>query len=302
MSKEEKNFQKFPQKSRTLEDGATVEFKKLYDDQTSGLVHYPQRGGFQELYPSVYSNEIEGEGFVKIYNFVPTEYIEERAFINYAQYSLHNYILINSNRGYYLSLKGSKKDGDVKGLAKVLQTRVATLTADIDRLQNCFLLHRVRRLDLNGCPNELVYHSGFTAKKLDASNQKIHKIIVERIARDHAKSSRQNGVVKSNGKRGGFGYLNRKATNERFQFDYNVIKKAFGDNSRHFADFALEFFKLNKGLLERNKSEFEKGYRLELNRRMSDWGIGSNSAREACYIAANKFRTIYCPTFEELCS
>lgn len=302
MPKQENNFQKFPQKTITLNDGATVEFKKLYDDQPSGLVHYPQSGGYQELYPSVYSNEIEGEGFVKIYNFVPTEYVERRAFINYDQYSLHNYAGINSNRGYYLSLKGSKKDGDVKGLAKMVGVKVETLTEHIDRLQDCFLLHRVRRLDLNGCPNELVYHSGFTAKQLDANNQKINNVIVDRIARSATKSSRQKGVVKSNGKNGGFGYLNRKATDERFQFDYNVIKKAFGDNSRSFADFALEFFKTHKHLLERHKSDFEKGYRIELNRKMSDWGIGGNSAREFCYVAANKFRTIYCPTFEELCS
>lgn len=305
MSKQEKNFQKFPKKTITLSDGATVEFKKLDGDFPSKIFHYPQTGGYQELYPSVYSIEIPGEGFTKLYDFFVEEYFENLGLINYEQFNLYNYITTLRNRGYYLSLSGRKlekgkpSDADVKGLAQMIRSRVKALTANIDHLEDCLLLHRVRRLDLQGMPNELVIHSPFTKKQLDAGK---HKIILDRISRQHTKTQRQKAVHTGDGKTGKFGYLDRKATNERFQMNYQFIKNAFGDNAAQFADFALGFFKSHLGFLRRSKSEFDYAYRAELKKKLSFWAIAGNSAREACYIAANKFRVIYCPTFEELCA
>ncbi len=297
MSDKQKNSQKFPEKPITLQDGATVEFKKINEDFPSALVYYPQRGGYQELYPSVYSIDVPGEGFVKLWNHFATEYLEDRGLINYDQFSLRNYISSLRNRGYYITVKSRKEDGDIKGLAQFLKMRTATLTAHLDHLEDCLLIHRVRRLDLHGTPNEFVAHTEFTAKQLDAGKE---KIIVDRVARQHTKTKREKAVRRGGEESGKFGYLDRKATDERFQFDYRMIKSAFGDNSLAFADFALEFFKAHLGMLRNKKSEFDYAYRSELNRRMSAWGIGGNSAREQCYIAANKFRVIYCPTDEEL--
>ena len=301
MTDKQTNFQKNPAKSVTTQDGATVKLKRLNPDLPSGIVHFPLKGGYQELYPSVYSIEIPNEGFIKIWDFFTSEYLDKRTLINYDQWCLYNFIGTLRNRGYYVTLQGKKgDDNEIKGLAKIIGTRTKTLIENLDHLENCLLMHRVRRLDLNGTPNEFILHTPFTAKQLDAENGKLHKKIVERVALNHVKKQRSLAVKTGEGKKGGFGYLDRKATNERFQFDYRFIKSSFGSSSRLFTDFALVFFKANLKLLRNNKSNFDYVYRAELSRRMSDWGIGGNSAQHQCYIAANKFRVIYCPTDEEL--
>lgn len=304
MPKEKQNPQKFPPKQITQVGGATVEFKKVNDDFPSALYVYPESGGYQELFPSVYSIKIPGEGFTRIYDFFADEYFENRGLINYAQFCLYNYISTLRNRGYYLSIHSRKGkndgDNDVIGLAKMVGIKPDTLTAHLDHLENCLLIHRVRRLDLHGTPNELVIHSPFTAQQLDHEGKQ--KIIVNRVARNHVQNDRQKAVIKGDGKNGGFGYLNRKMTNERFQMNYKAVKTAFGEAARQFCNFALEFFKANLQMLRDSKSSFDYAYRAELNKKFTTWAIGGNTAREKCYIAANKFRVIYCPTDEEICA
>jgi hypothetical protein len=302
-----KDFRKFPPKKVTSRDGDQIFFKKINDDFPSALYHYGQdldgNPGYREMYPSVYSIELPKKyGYTKLYDFFVEEYFENRGLITYEQYNLYNYIATLRNRGYYLSLKGSnggRTDGEIKGLAKMVRARVPDLTADIDHLEDCLLLHRVRRLDLQGMPNELVVHTPFTPDQLTAGKQ---KLIVDRISRQATKTKRQGAMVKGDSESGQkFNYLDRSRGNEHcFWLDYNYVKKAFGDKSKAFADFALAFFKKFLHWLKQDKSGFDADYRDALKHQLDRWGIKGNEQRETCYIAANKFRTIYCPLEQEL--
>ena len=302
MPKQKETRQKFPPKPITRIGGATVEFKKINEDFPSAIFIYPKGGGYQELYPSVYSSKIPNEGFTPHYDFFVDEYFENRGLISWKQYNLYNYLATLRNRGYYLSIHNRKRgDAEVKGLAQMIGTRVATVNADLDHLEDCLLIHRVRRLDLHGAPNEIVIHSPFTAAQLDREDGQKNtkqKIIIDRFARSYAKTNREQAVIRGEG----FGYLNRKMTSERFQFNYKAVKTAFGDAAHQFTDWALVFFKKNLQMLRDSKTSFDYAYRAELNKKFTTWAIGGNAAREACYIAANKFRVIYCPTDEELCA
>ena len=63
----------------------------------------------------------------------------------------------------------------------------------------------------------------------------------------------------------------------------------------------MEFFKKNwHHLYGDNKSAFEHDYRHELEQAMNGWGIHDDAQRSRCYAQAHKFRTVYCPTDQEL--
>lgn len=297
-NQDKKDYRKFPPK-QIIRDGIVIDFKKSNEDFSSNLYIQTEKG-YQELYPSVYSIELAGEGYTKIYNFFPEIYLENLGLINYDQFNLYNYITTLRNRGYYLSITGSRKNSDQKGLAQMVGMRPETLRKNLDHLQDCLLIHRVLRLDLQGMPNELVVHTPFTDKQLKADNNRRLKLIVDRISQSHTEKQREKAIERGEGRGGGFGYLKRKETNERFQMDYGFIKRAFESHSRSFADFAIDYFKKELRTLKTDKSAFEKYFRLALRRKLDYWGILTNEQREICYIAANKFRSIYCPTDEEI--
>ena len=292
--------------------GTPVEFKRVNPDFPSALYYYHEPTGYQPLYPSVYSIDLwNAGGFVKSWDFFAEEYLENRQLITYRQYSLYNYIVQLRNRGYYLSIKGSriaeKRDDDgnliregkeVKGLSAVTGIRRPELIADLDRLEDVLLLHRVRRLDLQGIPTELVVHSPRTARELDKDGW--HDFIAKRIAADATRGRRRSAMISGEKNGQPFSYLDRRSRSAGFQFDYRAVRDAFGDRCHQFANFALTYFKKNYHFLTENKAGFESDYREKLALELNLWNIAGNERRKNCYAAAHAFRTIYCPPIEEI--
>jgi hypothetical protein len=309
MEEKPRDYRKYPPKTEHF-GGADVEFKKLNDHLSGNSVYWSQQQGtFQELYPSIYSIKLKGYSYIKLYDFFPEYYYERLRLITHRQMHLYIDLCHLSNRGYYLSQTGSRKKGDSKdgdrrqvgGLSAYTGIRRPELAADLDHLEDCLLIHRVRRVDLRGMPSEIVVHTPFTPPELETGK---YKLITGRVASQATKTRRAKAmvdVVSESGEK--FRYLHRQtALKDGFWFDYRFIKKSFGDHAQRFADFALTWFKKNLWALQQQKANFEKDFRDALSLEMNLMGIQSDQRRQMCYIAANKFRTIYCPLEAEICA
>lgn len=310
---------KFPPK-QIIRDGQILDFNRDDPELHSGIYQYSD-GEYGKpnqrlaVYPSVYSIEIPGHGYTKTYDYFSDLYLENMGFINWQQYNLYNYIATLRNRGYRLSIHGARrkrKPGDPppepdaaqhKGLAAFSGVSPKTLITDLDHLEDCLLMHRVRRLDLQGIPSDLVIHSPFTPTKFE----EMRKVIVKRISTKYTRTRRlkmmmptaATNILEDDRADQKF-YFNRKAGEPRFQLSA-AVREAYGPKFGHFVNFALEFF--NKYLWEfRNQQpQFEKGYRDALKIKLTYWGIADRHDREKCYQAAAIFRNVYCPTLADLC-
>jgi hypothetical protein len=301
---------KFPPKQIEIR-GKAVTFSRIETNfERSGIyVQHPYESGVSfRKYPSIYSVKLSG-GFIYLWDVLAEEYYENLQLINYRQLALYNYLGSLRNRGYRVSLKGNGKKGDeeIKGLAQLTDTWWPTLVKDLDRLEDVMLIHRIRRPDFRGMPSEIVIHSPLDPQDLrDPQTKQLREwaqILQQRVKEEPTRQRRQ-GTMRSGTTDDGrnFVFQDRKQEDERFVFDFRQIVKAFGDFAERFALFAMEYFSKNWHLLTANKSGFEHDYRKSLELEMNVWGIHDNSRRESCYIAANKFRTIYCPMEEELCN
>lgn len=292
-------------------NGALIEFQPINDIPgiNNGLYYYDQATNRpQPLHPSIYSLKLEGHGFLPLWNFFLEEYYENRSFINHRQAWAYIGIAGLRNRGLRIVLTPDRKkkkvttdDGDlqVHALDKYLGIDYRQLTKDIDRLEDCLLLHRIRRLDAHGTPNDFIIHTPFTPGQLAT---KWAKIIEQRIA-DEVTTTRRHKRMQWGMTKGGrqFTYLDRKADPEhRFSFDHLQIIKAFGQNTFRFAEFALKFFRSNFHYLTTDPQAFDRDYRDGLKLEMNLYDIHDNGRRELCYRAAHKFRQVFCPSHEEL--
>lgn len=293
---------KFPPKERTF-NGAAVRFNKIDGEfERSGIYGFGPDGMRFDKYPSIYSVKMPG-GYVPLWDITADEYFENRSWLNYRQFSLYHYIASLRNRGYHLSIEGNGKSGDaeIRGLAQIVGTWRPTLVADLDRLEDCLLIHRVRRPDFHGTPSELVVHSPFTLVELRGGYA---DVIIERV-NGRATWTRRQRMMRRGTTAAGVAYCfqNRASEAEQFVFNFNQIREAFGDSVDRFIYFAMAFFQKNHHFLYTNKGGFQADYRSGLFKELDGWNIvHDNAARELCYKAANKFRTIYCPTEAELCA
>jgi hypothetical protein len=344
MPSEQQNTRPFP--SKRLEfHGKLVQFKKIDTDfNRSGIfvTHpYETDGAGKPLsfrkYPSIYSTKLSS-GFVYLWDVLREEYVENLGLINYEQFSLYNYIASLRNSGWHVSVKGHKRrkldaDGkrtaeieEVKGLAQITGRWWPKVAKDLDHLEDCLLIHRVRRPDLPGCPNEIIIHTPFAEQELvriDRTGQRIEGIdpmtgewiegmwtpLLRQRVEQKATATRlaaierhtiKKKLVDGKHKNVHVKWHDHRAEAERFIFDFRPVSAAFGDNVDLFAYWAMQFFKKNWQYLYSDKSAFEHDYRHELGLGMSRWGIHDDAQRSRCYVQANKFRTIYCPTEEEL--
>jgi hypothetical protein len=327
---------RFPEKEipfkhgrRDDRDGERVVFRRLrsqlgqFDDQSGIYVYNKFREpgtpasqqnplSFQK-YPSVYSVQLSG-GYTFDWDVLADEYFENRGWINYEQLSLYGYVKSLRNRGYHVSVRprpGRKVLGldgeptgerdEVRGLAQITGRSCRYIERDLDVLEDCLLIHRVRRPDFSGAPNEFVVHSPFTVKDLQTE---IGSVIEQRVA-EGATRSRREGIAKRGvGKDGRpFVYHNRRADSPTFVYDARETVKAFGDKTEAFIYWAMSYFQNEWDWLWKRKGEWQKQFREVLFAELNRWGINGDEARHACYREANKFRTIYCPLLEEeLCA
>jgi hypothetical protein len=295
-------FQKFPPKR-----ARGVQFERLYHRSGGLVIKDSESGKYCAKFPSVYSTELPNQyAYAKLWDHFSECYFEGQdgrsgfePLISWRQYSLYNYLTSLSNRGYYVSIKGRKNDdGQVIGLAALTGIRRPWLIDDLDHLEDCLLIHRVRRLDLHGQPNEIVIHTPFTPQQLRDGK---YDLIRDRIARRATKQRREQAKVRGEKDGQPFAYVTRN-TAPGFWFDYNYFRSTFGEQSQRFADFALRFFRKNFHYLKTDKSAFEADYRDDLGLELNVMEIRDAERREKCFKAAGVFRKIYCPTLEEICA
>lgn len=314
-------YPKYPPKRVTFRQ-ASVDFDPTYDDNgdaTNSLIFYlptapGEKVGYVERFPSVY-NHAQAD-FSKNFNMVVQEYFLNRRLVSYAEMNLYNFLMNCAGCGYRISIHGKPRrvdsDGQIidpgtAGLAAVIGCDPKKIVAMIDKLEDLLLLHRVTRMDLRAAPNDLIMHTPFKSAALD---QACVSMLVRRV-RDHVTLNKKiaaRGVDKNGGSLGRF----HGKANSFFQFDLREIsagrkiagqkrQEAFGSHARDFTEWSLIFFKKNLPLLRNYKGDFQKKYRDDLAQMWEQWQIHGKRRREECFIAANKFRTIYCPTMEELC-
>jgi hypothetical protein len=295
----EKTFRSNPPK-RVIIDGVTVDFKKTYSDRPSGLYHPRTDGKYQALYPSIYSLELPSKyAYTKIYNFYAEEYLENRRLLTGNVWGFYLYLTSLRNRGYYLSIKGNGKTGEeeVRGLAQVYGISRRTAIDHLDHLEDCMLIHRVRRLDLQGMPNEIVIHLPKTPEELDRDGY--HDWIVKRIKENATKSRRDGARVSGTSESGqNFNYVDRTVDGQ--SFDYGMIRRAFGQQALRFADWALMWFEKNWHFLRAEKRSFDHDVRKDLELELNGWGIYDRQRRHECFTAFGVFRKVYCPLDTEL--
>jgi hypothetical protein len=280
----------------------TIDFNPIDSHFPSGNYYYDKENRYQALYPSVYSIKLQGHGYFPFWDFFADQYFEDLELLNSEQMWLYTYLASLRNRGIRLSINGSKsKDSERRGLAAMLGRWRPAVIKDLDHLEDCMLIHRVRRLDLHGTPNDIIVHTPFTPPELHDSGW--HKVIKDRIANETTRRARERHMVTGVDDEGNkFAYLNRTGGDGRFHYDARQVDEAFGQNAKRFCDFALTFFRKHFWVLFEDKPAFDEDYRRELRLELNLYGVNQNSDRERCYVVANKFRTIYCPSLQELIS
>lgn len=323
---------KYPPK-RVAFNGHPVDFVREYDDNaglSNGLLWYPYhydppQGQRRELerYPSIYSNG-GGGVFTKNYNIIVDKYFEDLRFLSSGDMAMYNYLLNKRSRGYRVSIHGKKKKVDGKGgvtdpgtagLAVIFGQSPLTTIKQLDRLEDALLIHRITRLDWQGAPNEYVIHTPFDLDRDGKFPADKFELIAGRI-KGQASKDRRASIAKTSDARGRTHDLKKYRESPAafiFQYDHRDTEEAFGDRTVDFTEFALVFFRENLKTLNTRKGDFQKKYRDRLAIELDQWSVGSGKRygprwrlrskdhKEICFKAANKFRTIYCPTLEELC-
>lgn len=308
-------------------------------DRSNGLLWYPYRydppeGQRRELerYPSIYSNG-GGGLFTKAHNVVVNDYFENNRFVSGQEAWLYIYLMNMRSRGYRVSIHGKKQrfdkqgrevDPGTAGLAAIHRQSARTMMGQLDRLENALLMHRITRLDWKGAPNEYVIHTPFDViSDPDAPRDKPRSIfppdkaaLIERRIKDNVSKQRRLAASKNDTGRGRSHDIKQYKESPAafiFQYDHRDTEEAFGDRTVDFTEFALIFFRENLKTLNTRKGDFQKKYRDRLAIEMDQWSVESDKRygprwrlrnkdhKEICFKAANKFRTIYCPTLEELC-
>lgn len=326
---------KFPTKEIKFH-GKPVTFKKIDNvfDRSGIFLSHPWKKvektdkplAFQK-YPSIYSTKLSG-GFVYLWDVLREEYVENLGLINYDQFSLYNYMASLRNSGWHVSIKGrpgklkkgadgklmDEREADVKGLAQIAGRRWTSVLHDLDVLEDALLIHRIRRPDFHGCPSEIVIHTPFAAQELVQVDREtgertelesahvLRQRIEDKITANRRLKIVKHGIKKESAKKfTHFSWHDRRQEDDRFVFDFRKVVAAFGDKVDQFAWWAMEFFQEHWNLLYSDRAAFQEDYRRELHDELTRWKILDNSDREECYKQANKFRTIYCPTEQEIC-
>lgn len=284
--------------------GVDIGFKPLGGPSKSGLYYHDKdENRFYPLYPSIYSTD--AGNYFPLYDHFTREYIIARPLITRDQFAVYTFLASIRNQGFRVSIMGSRSksgdDDEPTGLAALLGMGRPQLIQALDHLEDCLLIHRVRRLDIHGTPNDILIHTPFTRQQL-YGGQRFIDIIEDRIARKVTATARQKKMVTGVTDDGQpYSYLDRTVgTDGRFHYNASQISEAFGFYTDKFTQFALKYFRKNHHLLRGDKSGFEHDYREDLSLELNLYEIHKDAAREKCYRAAHKFRTIYCPSHEEL--
>lgn len=308
---------RFPPGQKVI-NGALIDFEPIEDGFPSGLYYYDDENRYCSLYPSIYSIKIDGHGYFPMWDFFLHEYRDNLGLISIHQWNVWAGIASLRNRGYRIKLTSDRRkkvdDGDqeVRALDHYLERDYRLLRDDLDCLEDALLIHRVRRADYRGTPDDIIVHSPFTPKQLYDGGwaETIKKRVDGQVTKANREITRISGRTKEINRNGqptvpGKNYAYNPRTldrSHRFTYDRRQISDAFGESTVRFARFALTYFSKNVWTLFRDKQAFDRDYRDMLATELNLYDIRKNSQREKCYIAANKFRMIYCPSMDELCS
>lgn len=315
--------------------GSQIDFQPINEFGPSGLYYYDlATNKAHSLYPSIYSlaSGLNGYGYVPLWNFFAEEYYENLGLITFKQLGVWAGLAQLRNRGYRIALTSDRRkpkdaETEVRALDVYLERDYRLLREDLDRLEDALLIHRVRRTDFRGTPDDIIVHTPFTPAALygeygtfegwcdrrkKVSNEGIAGRLRHRVEKSVVKNSRDKkrltGVTGDTNRRGeptvagkNYSFIPRTVDHGHvFTYDRRQIDEAFGQHTTTFADWALSFFRKSFDFLRTDKQAFDRDYRDELKVELDRYGIRANERRELCYRAANKFRQIYCPSIQEL--